>query len=155
MSFKQIDFENDAIAWVCHYGSDMRNRYIIDGFFKTASLIYENVKNNSTRIYEDDLVYPFLHTIRHTYELQLKFIMYNMYDFYKKYKKEYVQFDEETYNDIKLRHDIGNLYNFIKENYCLLDERCGEYQNIINSVYDLIDDFIPEADLDQYRYAED
>lgn len=44
MSFKQIDFENDAIAWVCHYGSDMRNRYIIDGFFKTASLIYENVK---------------------------------------------------------------------------------------------------------------
>ena len=78
-----------------------------------------------------------------------------MCDFYKKYKKGYVQFDEKTYNDIKLRHDIGNLYNFIKENYCLLDERCGEYQNIINSVYDLIDDFIPKADLDPYKYAED
>lgn len=33
MSFKDIDFENDAIAWVCHLGSEMRNRYIIEGFF--------------------------------------------------------------------------------------------------------------------------
>ena len=46
MSFKDIDFENDAIAWVCHFGSEMRNRYIIEGFFKTANLIYDNIKEN-------------------------------------------------------------------------------------------------------------
>lgn len=66
MSFKQLDFENDAIAWVCHFGSDMRNHYIIEGFFNTAKLIYENVKESKSNFYDDNLVYPFLHTIRHT-----------------------------------------------------------------------------------------
>lgn len=155
MSFKDIDFENDAIAWVCHFGSEMRNRYIIEGFFKTANLIYDNIKENQPDIYEDDLVYPFLHTIRHTYELQLKFIMYNMYVFYKNYKDGIIDFDEIRYNEIKLKHSIGDLYNFIKDNYYKLDERCDDDRTNIELIYDLISDFIPEADLDPYRYAED
>ena len=145
MSFKDIDFENDAIAWVCHFGSEMRNRYII----------YDNIKKNQPDIYEDDLVYPFLHTIRHTYELQLKFIMYNMYVFYKNYKDGIIDFDEIRYNEIKLKHSIGDLYNFIKDNYYKLDERCDNDRTNIELIYDLISDFIPEADLDPYRYAED
>lgn len=155
MSFKDIDFENDAIAWVCHFGSEMRNRYIIEGFFKTANLIYDNIKKNQSYIYEDDFVYPFLHTIRHTYELQLKFIMYNMYVFYKNYKDGIIDFDEIRYNEIKLKHSIGDLYDFIKDNYYKLDERCENDRTNIELIYDLISDFIPEADLDPYRYAED
>lgn len=155
MSFKDIDFENDAIAWVCHFGSEMRNRYIIEGFFKTANLIYDNIKKNQPYIYEDDLVYPFLHTIRHTYELQLKFIMYNMHVFYKKYKDSIIDFDEIRYNEIKLKHSIGDLYDFIKDNYYKLDERCENDRTNIELIYDLVSDFIPEADLDPYRYAED
>lgn len=155
MSFKDIDFENDAIAWVCHFGSEMRNRYIIEGFFKTANLIYDSIKQNHPYTYEDDLVYPFLHTIRHTYELQLKFIMYNMYVFYKNYKDRIIDFDEVRYNEIKLKHSIGDLYNFIKDNYYKLDERCDNDRNNIESIFELISDFIPEADLDPYRYAED
>ncbi len=46
MNFKDIDFENDAIAWVCHFDSEMRNRYIIEEFFKIANLIYDNIKKN-------------------------------------------------------------------------------------------------------------
>ena len=155
MSFKDIDFENDAIAWVCHFGSEMRNRYIIEGFFKTANLIYDNIKEKQPYIYEDDLVYPFLHIIRHTYELQLKFIMYNMYVFYKNYKDGIIDFDEIRYNEIKLKHSIGDLYDFIKDNYYKLDERCENDRTNIELIYDLISDFIPEADLDPYRYAED
>lgn len=133
----------------------MRNRYIIEGFFKTANLIYGNVKKNPPYIYEDDLVYPFLHTIRHTYELQLKFIMYNMYVFYKNYKDGIIDFDEIRYNEIKLKHSIGDLYDFIKDNYYKLDELCENDRTNIELIYDLISDFIPEADLDPYRYAED
>lgn len=155
MSFKDIDFENDAIAWVCHFGSEMRNHSIIEGFFKTANLIYDNIKENQPYIYEDDLVYPFLHTIRHTYELQLKFIMYNMYIFYKNYKDGIIDFDETRYNEIKLKHNIGDLYDFIKDNYYKLDERCENDRTNIKLISDLISDFIPEADLDPYRYAED
>ncbi len=88
----------------------MRNLFIIDGFFKAADLIYKGIKNNDSGAYEDILIYPFLHTIRHVYELQLKFIMYNMYVFYKKYKYKYIIFDEQTYEKIKLKHDIGNIY---------------------------------------------
>ncbi len=155
MSFKDIDFENDAIAWVCHFGSEMRNRYIIEGFFKTANLIYDSIKQNQPNIYEDDLVYPFLHTIRHTYELQLKFIIYNMYVFYKNYKDSIIDFDEVRYNEIKLKHSIGDLYDFIIDNYYKLDERCDNDRNNIELISELISDFIPEADLDPYRYAED
>lgn len=155
MSFKDIDFENDAIAWICHFNSEMRNCYIIEGFFRTANLIYDNIKQNQPYIYEDDLVYPFLHTIRHTYELQLKLIMYNMYVFYKNYKYSIIDFDETRYNEIKLKHSIGDLYNFIKDNYYKLDERCDNDRNNIELIYELISDFIPEADLDPYRYAED
>ena len=155
MSFKDIDFENDAIAWICHFSSEMRNCYIIEGFFRTANLIYDNIKQNQPYIYEDDLVYPFLHTIRHTYELQLKLIMYNMYVFYKNYKYSIIDFDETRYNEIKLKHSIGDLYNFIKDNYYKLDERCDNNRNNIELIYELISDFIPEADLDPYRYAED
>lgn len=82
MSFKDIDFEHDSIAWICHFGNEMRNTYIIEGFYKTANLIYDKIKENPAGVYEDDLVYPFLHTIRHTYELQLKMIIYNMHEFY-------------------------------------------------------------------------
>lgn len=78
-----------------------------------------------------------------------------MQSFYEKNKKGYIQFDEEKYNNIRLKHDIGEIYDFIKNNFHLLDERCQEKEKTINSIYKLIDDFIPEADLDPYRYAED
>lgn len=74
MSFKNIDFENEVVAWVCHYDDEMRNRYISDGFKKTADIIFEYTKQNKYE-YPDDLIYPYLHTIRHTYELKLKMIM--------------------------------------------------------------------------------
>lgn len=36
-----------------------------------------------------------------------------------------------------------------------MDERCENDRTNIELIYDLISDFIPEADLDPYRYAED
>lgn len=36
-----------------------------------------------------------------------------------------------------------------------MDERCENDRTNIELIYDLISDFIPEADLDSYRYAED
>ena len=49
MSYKNIDFENDCVAWVCHFGEDMRNQYISEGFFKSAELIYDSVKSSMKR----------------------------------------------------------------------------------------------------------
>lgn len=155
MNIKEIDFENDTIAWICHFDSDMRNNYIIEGFYNTANLIYDNVKKSPNGIYQDDLVYPFLHIIRHTIELQLKLIIFNMYDFYNKYKADIITFDLKKYNYIKKRHNIKELYNFIKNNYFQLDDRCNEYKTTIDDIYHLIVDFIPEGDNDPYRYAED
>lgn len=75
--------------------------------------------------------------------------------FYKNYKDGIIDFDEIRYNEIKLKHSIGDLYDFIKDNYYKLDERCENDRTNIELIYDLISDFIPEADLDPYRYAED
>lgn len=36
-----------------------------------------------------------------------------------------------------------------------MDERCENDRTNIELIYDLISDFIPEADFDPYRYAED
>ena len=66
MSYKSIDFENDCIAWVVHLGEEMRNHSIADGFIETAKIIYESVKEEKGNgVYKDELVYPFLHSIRH------------------------------------------------------------------------------------------
>lgn len=81
--------------------------------------------------------------------------MYNMYVFYKNYKDGIIDFDEIRYNEIKLKQSIGDLYDFIKGNYYKLDERCENDRTNIELIYDLISDFIPEADFDPYRYAED
>ena len=156
MSFKDIDFENDSIAWVCHFGSEMRNRYIIEGFYKAAKTIYESIKEDSSYLYEDNMVYSFLHLIRHTYELQLKWIIYNMRCFYVEHKKDKVDFDLAKYDRIKFSHDIGLLYSFVEEYFQKLDERCNNiHLNFILLLRQYIEDFIPEGDKDPYRYAED
>lgn len=153
MSYKNIDFENDCVAWVCHFGNDMRNRYIVDGFFKTAFLIYEAVKDNKkNNIYEDDLVYPFLHSIRHGYELQLKMIMDSIKTFGETY--DVTEIDYTNFNECKYSHDLGAIISFIKNNIFIIDERVeGLIGNSLEVAFSRVSDFLPEKDIDPYRYA--
>lgn len=154
MSFKDIDFENDCIGWVCHCDEEMRNSYIKDGFYSTAKLIYEALKSNYPSIFEDNLVYPFLHTIRHTYELSLKMIMYNINEFYLTYRPDCNTFDKDTYTKLRYSHNIGKIYIFIKNNIYCLDSRLElEIKESVENIGVCIDDFIPEKELDPYRYA--
>lgn len=155
MSYKKIDFENDCVAWVCHFGDDMRNRYIVDGFFKSASLIYEAVKDNKkNNIYEDDLVYPFLHLIRHGYELQLKMIMDDIKTFGESYGITEINYEE--FDRCKYSHDLGKIINFIENHIYKIDDRIESLiSDSLNTAINRVSDFLPEKDIDPYRYATD
>ena len=147
-------FTNDIIGWVPHYGREMRDQRIVEGFFNTANLIYENLIRQLNN-YGDEYIYPFLHSIRHTYEVQLKLVIFKMHEFYIKYKKGCISFGEKTYEDIKYTHDIGKLYDFINKNFFLLDVNKKKKKTVIKSIYNLIKDFLPEKEQDPYRYSED
>ena len=155
MSYKDIDFENDCVAWVCHFGKDMRNRYITDGFFKTANLIYESVKDsNKSGIYEDDLIYPFLHLIRHAYELRLKMIMDDIKVFGESFYIEGIE--NERFEKCKYSHDIGEIFGFVKDNIYKIDNRLESIiKGCLDTIGNRITDFLPEKDIDPYRYATD
>ena len=154
MSYKDIDFKNESIGVVTHGNKELREVFIIRGFETTENLIYERIKDNGEQVYEDDLIYPYLHTVRHTYELCLKSIISNMYKFYEDYKKNYINFDTRKYEQVKFSHNLGKLYSFIKNNFYNLDSRCIEYKSNIKFLYQSIYDFLPEEDNDPYRYAE-
>lgn len=156
MDKTEIDYEKENVALIPHFGEEMRNHLIIDGFFQTIQIIYDAVEEDKKcPIHTNDLIYPFLHSIRHYYELELKFIIYEIHEFYVTYKKGVIKFDEQTLEKIEYHHDIGELYYFIKDNFYLLDERCKSLKYIIDAIYDCIEDFLPEGDIDQYRYATD
>ena len=154
-SYRDIDFENDTIAWICHWGTDARNSYIIDGFYKTAKIVYDQLtlmqKNNS---YSDDLAYPFLHTIRHTIELQLKYIAHLIYSASEKYLSSLLP--SEEYLKIKFLHSIEPIFNFIKVNISKIDYNIwNSVQVELKEIEKDIKDFIPEGEVDPYRYATD
>lgn len=154
MSYKEIDFENDTIAWVAH--GEQRDRTIIDGFYKSAELVAEMIENKqSIGVYEDSIVYPFMHLVRHTYELTLKRLLNKIISFVERYKKDFVLIDEQSCRKILHKHSLEPLLEKIKEYLPQIDGRTCELGSDLSVIEKTISDFVSDKGIDNFRYVND
>lgn len=130
-----------------------RDGFIIDGYKKTAELIFNAIDTDSGKIFTDIAVYPLFFCCRHTIELYLKMIIKKLLILYK--LKNSIQTEDTLSQSIQAElgtHSIRTLVNKI-ELLKTVDPKIIKTIVELDGFVDYVADYDIDDSSDTFRYT--
>lgn len=114
------------------------------GFSTAANLLIEKVLDSQSIEYSvDELIYPICFNMRHSVELRLKGTVSSL-ERLSEHRKRLPKFDFET------SHDLGKIWQFIKEHSVELDKRYSSYVVLLDAYISNLADVDPTGQTFRY-----